>query len=95
VISAIAPFQASPAALRRLLSQRVYQEPRDVFVLQYRDAAKAAFGMRPPRLQSESGHVVVRVEAGATRYRVYVVTDADESGTVLATHGPYRSRAFE
>ena len=94
VVSTFAPSQGSPTTIRRLLSERIYEGPRDVFVLQYRKEAKAAFGNRPPTLQSESGHVVVRVEAGGARYRVYVVSDADESGTILATHGPYRSRAL-
>lgn len=95
VLSAYTPWEASPTVIKRLLSERVYDGARDVFVLQYRDSAKAAFNLSPPRLQSESGHVVVRVEAGGATYRVFVVTDADESGTILSTHGPYRARSRE
>ncbi len=45
-----------------------------------------------PKVASDQGHLVVRVEPGGGRYRVLVLDDRDETRTVQSIHGPYPSR---
>ncbi len=92
IIPAHSATHPAPSVLKRLLSERAYEGPRDVFILQFREPTKAAIGPRANQVKSGAGHVIVRVAPGGGSYRVFVVSDADESGTVLAEHGPYRSQ---
>ena len=43
-------------------------------------------------LQELNGHVVVRVEEGGENFRIAVVSNADESGRVVGSFGPYAVR---
>jgi beta-lactamase superfamily II metal-dependent hydrolase len=79
----------SPDVLKRMLSKRVYPQPRDVFVTVFRDATKAAIGARANQVASDHGHVVVRVEPGGGRYWVIVLDDTTEARRVRSVHGPY------
>jgi beta-lactamase superfamily II metal-dependent hydrolase len=81
----------SPDVLKRMLSTRVYPDPRDVFVTVFREATKAAIGARATQVASDHGHVVVRVEPGGARYWVIVLDDTTESYRVTSVHGPYSS----
>ena len=83
----------APSVLKRLLSPRAYPGPRDVFALQLREPTKATIGPRAQQVKSDAGHVVVRVAPGGASYRIFIVTDDDESGRVIAEHGPYQSSA--
>ena len=42
----------APSVLKRLLSQRAYEGPRDVFILQFREPTKAAIGPRRTRCKA-------------------------------------------
>jgi len=77
--------------LKRLLNRRIYDDPRDIFVLEFRDETKAAIGPRAEQVASDHGHVVVRVAPGGASYQVFVLDDRTESYAVLSTHGPYTS----
>jgi hypothetical protein len=77
--------------LKRLLNRRIYADPRDIFVLEFREETKAAIGPRAGEVASDHGHVVVRVALGGASYRVFVLDDRSESGAVVGTHGPYTS----
>jgi len=79
----------SADVLKRMLSRRVYPEPRDVFVTLFRDATKASIGARAAQVASDHGHVVVRVEPGGGRYWVLVLDDTTETYRVTSVHGPY------
>ena len=81
----------SPDVLKRMLSRRVYPEPRDIFITQFRRETKAAIGARATQVQADHGHIVIRVEPGGARYWVIVLDDDDPELRVLSTHGPYRS----
>ncbi len=81
----------APSVLKRMLSERAYSGPRDVFALQLREPTKATIGQRAERVKSDAGHIILRVEPGGASYRVIIVTDEDESGRVKAEHGPYPS----
>jgi len=80
---------ADPA--ERLLSRRLYPEPRDLFLVQFRDVTKASIGGRASQVASDGGHVVSRVEPGGARYRVFVLDNASETRSIKALHGPYDS----
>jgi beta-lactamase superfamily II metal-dependent hydrolase len=92
VVPAWSPTHPSPDVLKRLLSRRVYPEPRDVFVSAFRDVTKATIGARATQVASDRGHIVVRVEPGGARYWVLVLDDASESFRVTSVHGPYVSQ---
>ena len=92
IVPAWAPTHPSPDVLKRLLSTRVYPDPRDIFVLEFREVTKAATGARASQVASDHGHVVVRVEPGGARYWVLVLDDTTESYRVTSVHGPYLSQ---
>lgn len=91
VLPAWAPTHPSADVLKRMLSRRVYPEPRDIFVTEFRDVTKASIGARASQVASDHGHVVVRVEPGGARYWVIVLDDTSESYKVRSVHGPYTS----
>lgn len=80
------------AQLERMLSERLYSGPRDVFITNLTDAAALLNQRFLPRVGSLSGHVVVRVEPGGKKFRIFITGNGDESDTIKATFGPYDSR---
>jgi hypothetical protein len=92
IIPAWSPTHPAPSVLKRLLSERAYPGPRDVFILEFREPTKATIGARAEQVKSDGGHVVVRVNPGGASYRVFVLDNSSESFTVKAIHGPYESR---
>ncbi len=91
ILPAWAATHPSPDVLKRMLSPRIYPDPRDIFVTLFRDATKAAIGARAAQVASDHGHIVVRVEPGGARYWVLVLDDTKESYRVTSVHGPYVS----
>lgn len=91
VLPAWSATHPSPDVLKRMLSTRVYPQPRDIFVTLFREATKAAIGARAALVASDHGHVVVRVEPGGARYWVLVLDDTAESYRIRSVHGPYTS----
>jgi hypothetical protein len=47
---------------------------------------------RPVRHHPQHGHIVVRVEPGGGKYRVFVLDETTSEATVVSVHGPYQSR---
>jgi glyoxylase-like metal-dependent hydrolase (beta-lactamase superfamily II) len=92
IVPAWAPSHPAPVVLKRLLSERIYPGPRDVFILRFREPTKLVIGPRAEQVASDHGHVVVRVEPGGATFRVYVLDDEREGRYVLAVNGPYSSR---
>jgi len=78
--------------LERIFSTESYPGERDVFATNLLPEAKKNLTDLLPKLKSEAGHVVIRVDPGGKRYRVLVVDDQTESFTVKAVYGPYKSR---
>jgi glyoxylase-like metal-dependent hydrolase (beta-lactamase superfamily II) len=91
VVPAWQATHPSPDVLKRMLSKRVYPQPRDIFITVFRDATKATIGARATQVASDHGHVVVRVEPGGSRYWVIVLDDTTEERRVRSVHGPYAS----
>lgn len=105
ILSTYAASQPGPDLLRRLLSERIFPGPRDVFITNgiwpgrrehivklYGEAETAWLIERLGEAASAQGHVVVRVDPGGSSYRVIVLDDSDDRDRVLSVHGPYRSR---
>jgi hypothetical protein len=92
VLPAWSPTHPSADVLKRMLSTRIYPDARDVFVVQFREPTKASIGARATQVASDNGHVVIRVDPGGARYRVYVLDNSGESRTVRSVHGPYDAR---
>lgn len=92
VLPAWAPTHPSADVLKRMLSTRIYPDPRDVFVVQFREVTKASIGARAAQVASDDGHVVIRVDPGGRRYRVYVLDNQSESRAIRSVHGPYDAR---
>jgi hypothetical protein len=91
IVPAWSATHPSPDVLKRMLSRRVYPDPRDIFITVFRPETQAAIGARATQVASSHGHVVVRVEPGGARYWVLVLDDAAETYRMLSVHGPYRA----
>jgi beta-lactamase superfamily II metal-dependent hydrolase len=75
----------------RMSSTRLYDGPRDIFSVTTQEATRKVV-VQLQELDSDQGHIVVRVESGGARYRVIILDDSDENATVKAIHGPYAAR---
>ena len=75
----------------RMSSTRLYDGPRDIFSVTTQEATRQVVAQLR-EIDSEQGHIVVRVERGGARYRVIILDDSDEKATVKAIHGPYAAR---
>ena len=75
----------------RMSSTRLYDGPRDIFSVTKQEATRQVVAQLR-EIDSEQGHIVVRVERGGARYRVIILDDSDEKATVKAIHGPYAAR---
>ena len=91
VLPAWSATHPSPDVLKRMLSRRLYPEPRDIFVSLFRPETKAAIGARATQVASDHGHIVIRVEPGGARYWVFVLDDTTDTYRVRSVHGPYES----
>lgn len=80
------------AQLERMLSERVYPGPRNVFITNLTPAAALLNERFLPRVSSTEGHIVVRVAPGGESFQVFVTDDADESDTIKKVFGPYQCR---
>lgn len=92
IVPAWSPTHPSPDVLKRMLSPRIYPDPRDIFITLFRPPTKATTGPRATQVASDRGHIVVRVEPGGAGFSVYVLDDTDPSLPIKLTKGPYQSR---
>jgi len=77
------------AGLERMLSERLYAGPRDVFATDLMPATQLMNQRFMPKVKSYAGHVVIRVAPGGESFRVFVTDNRDEADTVLSVAGPY------
>ncbi|MCX6623072.1 MAG: hypothetical protein NTY38_18790 [Acidobacteria bacterium] len=92
VIPVWSAAQPDRRVLRRFVFPDAYTGPRDVFLTNMTEVARVLFSDWTPRLKALQGHIVVRVEPGGARYRVFVLDNTNESYNILAVHGPYDAR---
>ena len=78
--------------LHRMISEKIYPGPRDIFTTNMLEETKVAIG---PWLikayTSFEGHVVIRVYPGGEEYRVFILDDHRPGLNVKAIYGPYPS----
>lgn len=89
IVPAWSATHPSQDVLKRMMAARLYGGPHDIFVTLLRESTKESIGPRAAQVKADHGHIVVRVEPGGDRFRVYVLDE--KSNVVLATHGPYMS----
>ena len=92
ILPAWSPTHPSQDSLKRMLAARLYPGPHDVFATTMREPAKISIGSRAGQLKAQHGHIVVRVEPGGDRFRVFVLDDTTEEGGVVGVFGPYEAR---
>jgi len=68
--------------LERMLSQRLYPGPRDLFATAVMRENALANGRLVEKMRSQAGHVVVRVAPGGASYYVAVTDHGNEQDTV-------------
>ncbi|MGY0561555.1 ComEC/Rec2 family competence protein [Luteimonas sp. A277] len=91
VVTARADGHPAINTYRRMTSRKVWPGERDIFITAVSPAtASTTYGVESAA--STHGHVVVRVEKGGGRYRIFVLDDESEDMTVKAVSGPYSSR---
>lgn len=78
------------STLAAVYSKAIYPGDRDVFATALKPELKIT-NKRTADFKSSNGHVVVRVEEGGERFKVAIVSNADESGKVIGNFGPYAS----
>jgi len=91
IVPSWAASHPAPDVLKRIMNSRLPPSPRFVFATDLREAAKIVIGQRATQLAGPPGHVVVRVDPGGDRYRVFVLDNRDERDLVIAMKGPFRS----
>jgi len=92
IIQAWSINHPAPSTLRRLLSNRIYPGPRDVFQTNIMEGTKHFIGNPINRLKSTNGHIVLRVKPGGDTFQVYILDNSDESFRIKSVHGPYKSK---
>lgn len=105
ILSTYAASQPSPDVIRRMLSERIYPGPRDIFMTNsewpgrrthlvklFGEAETVWLLEKIAQTTARRGHVLVRVDSGGAAYRVIVLDDSRPDGNVLSVHGPYAAR---
>jgi len=81
----------SPMVYRRLRSEFIYPGKRDIFATAMHEANKlVVVGL--DELESDNGHIVVRVSQNGEKFEVFVIDNTNEDMIVKSIHGPYFSR---
>ena len=80
------------SVLRRLLSEKIYPGPRDIFATNMIEANKTVIGKRLEKLKSDQGHILVRVAPEGSTFKVIILDDSREDYKVKAVFGPYESK---
>ncbi len=73
----------SQDSLKRMLTARLYPGPHDVYITTLREPAAKSIGSRVEQLKAQHGHIVVRVDPGGERFRVFVLDDTQEAAPVV------------
>jgi hypothetical protein len=92
ILPAWSPTHPSQDSLKRMMTQRLYPGPHDIFVTTLREPTKASIGSRVNQLKAQHGHIVVRVAPGGDEYRVFVLDDTTDEAKVTGVFGPYQAR---
>ncbi len=91
IIQIWSPSQPDNSVLARMLSEKTYPGPRDIFATNIMDETRVVIGSRIERLKSTQGHIVIRVNPGGNSYMIYILDDSNENFEIKDIHGPYIS----
>ena len=80
------------SALERMLSERLYSGPRDIFATGLTSAGELVNKRLTDRFAAKKGHIIVRVAPGGKSFQVVVTDNADENDRVVSVAGPFLSR---
>jgi len=81
--------QPGPKTLERMLSQKVYKGPREIFATNLSDVNKIFIGNSSDNIKG-GGHIVVRVSPGGRDYKIIILDDQNETDyRIKSVHGPY------
>lgn len=83
IVPSWAPSHPAPDVPKRTMYSRLPPANRYVFATDLREAARIVIGQRATQLAGPPGHIVVRVEAGGSRYRVVVLGNNDERALIV------------
>ena len=86
------PSHPAPDVLKRIINSRFPPLKRYVFATDMRNSARIVIGYRSAQLAAQPGNIVVRVEAGGSQYRVFVLENQDERDIVVSASGPFTGR---
>jgi hypothetical protein len=75
--------------MERMLSERLYAGPRDIFATNLMRENFLTIERLARRMRSHDGHVVVRVPPGGARFYIAVTDNQDETDRVKLMTGPY------
>jgi hypothetical protein len=89
IVPSWAPSHPAPDVLKRIMNSRFPPFKRFVFATELREAARIVIGQRATQLAGPPGHIVVRVDSGGDRYRIFVVDNRDERDLVMGVKGPF------
>jgi hypothetical protein len=79
--------------LRRVMSDFLYDGPRDLFATNMLEANKNVIGPALERsYKSMDGHILVRVVDSGKRYYIIILNDENEKNEILSVHGPYETK---
>jgi beta-lactamase superfamily II metal-dependent hydrolase len=91
IVPSWAPSHPAPDVLKRIMNSRLPPKPRYVFATDLREAARIVIGQRATQLAAPPGHIIVRVDPGGDRYRVFVLDNRGETDTIVAMKGPFHA----
>jgi beta-lactamase superfamily II metal-dependent hydrolase len=75
--------------MERMLSERLYPGPRDIFATNLMQETYLTIERLAKRMRSHEGHVVIRVPPGGERFYIAVTDNRSETDRVKLIAGPY------
>jgi len=105
IVQVWATIQPRADVFERLYDESIYPGPRDIFLtngmwngrkehlvrVYDEKVAEKYVSSYMGNLAADQGHIVVRVEQGGKRYRIYMLDDTSEEFRVTSVHGPYNT----
>ena len=79
----------APTTLERLLSNKLYSGPRDIFVTNLMENTKIFIGPNSEKIVNQHGHIVIRVMPEGDIFYVFILDDSNENFIIKAKYGPY------
>ena len=92
ILSVWSSDQPGQDVLRRILSEKLYPGPKDVFATNILESNRLVIGELIDQITCDRGHILVRVEPNGDFYWIIILDDTSESFEITGVFGPYESR---